>query len=145
MSRDGQAHVRCVDGAVVLDYGAALYTIALLDVLEKLAESRYGAGPKAPFGALKNALNDAARELASVPRPSGTCAGTSDGAEPLTLVSEPVMTVKEVAELLSITSSGTTYLCRAGLLEASRFGRAWAISAASVSKYRANRRRKDAA
>ena len=62
---DLQAHVRAVDAAVTLTYPVALYLTALLDVLEKLAADRYGCPPREPFGAFKNMLNAAARELAS--------------------------------------------------------------------------------
>jgi len=141
---DLQAHVRCANGAVTLDYGAAVYNLALLDVLAKLAEGRYGAPPRHPFTAFKDALDRAARELAA-PGPAGTCAAASDDDKPPTLVSEPTMSTREAAELLEITTSGVTHLVRHGRLEATRFGRAWAISATSVAAYRASRRRKDVA
>jgi excisionase family DNA binding protein len=143
---DLQAHVRCVDGAVTLTYPTAVYVVALLDVLERLAADRYGCPPREPFGAFKNTLNTAARELASASRPAGTNAAASDDDEgPTLVVSAPVMSTKEVAELLEISTAGVTYLVRRGLLEATRFGRQWAVSAASVSTYRASRRRRDVA
>ena len=142
---DLQAHIRCVNDVVTLDYAAATYALALLDVLERLAADRYGCPPREPFGAFRNALNAAARELASASRPPGTCADTSDGNDEPTLVSELMMSTREAAEMLGITPAGTTYLIRRGLLEATRFGRQWAISAASVAAYRAARKRKDAA
>ena len=55
------------------------------------------------------------------------------------------MSTKEAAELLEITPAGVTHLVRHGRLAATKFGNQWAISAASVAAYRANRKRKDAA
>ncbi len=130
---------------VVLDYGAAVYVTACFDVLERLAADRYGVPPREPFGAFKNTLNDAAAELARGSSPVGTCADTSDDGEIRSLVVSASVSTKEAAELLEISTAGVTYLVRRGHLEASRFGRAWAISATSVAAYRAARKRKDAA
>jgi excisionase family DNA binding protein len=136
---DLQAHIRCVDGAVTLTYPTAVYVVALLDVLERLAADRYGCPPREPFGAFKNAVNTAARELASASRSTATHADASDDEGGPTLVCEPVMSTKEAAAMLSISPARATYLVRRGLLEATRFGRQWAISAASVAAYRASR------
>ncbi len=142
---DLSAHVRCVDGVVTLTYPTAVYVVALLDVLEKLAADRYGAPPREPFGAFREALNTAARELApasSMP-PSAGASGDDEG--PTLVGNELVMSTKEAAAMLSISPAGVTYLIRRGLLTATRFGRQWAVSADSVAAYRANRRRRDAA
>ncbi|HTX96849.1 MAG TPA: helix-turn-helix domain-containing protein [Mycobacterium sp.] len=142
---DLQAHVRCGDAVVTLTYPTALYVVALLDVLEKLAADRYGAPPRPPFGAFRNAVNAAARELASASSPAGTCADESGDDDGPTLVCEPVMSTREAAAMLSITPAGARYLIKAGLLAATRLGNQWAVSAASVATYRASRKRKDAA
>ena len=136
---DFSARVRCVDGAVALDYAAAVYLLALVDVLERLATSRYGAPPRPPFGEFREALNAAARELASASRPAGICADASDDDEGPTLVVSASMSTKEAAEMLEITPAGVTHLVRHGRLEATKFGRQWAVSAASVAAYRASR------
>jgi excisionase family DNA binding protein len=137
---DLQAHIRCVGGVVTLDHPTATYIVALLDVCEKLAESRYGTRPKAPFGAVRDALNVAATRAASAVRPPGTCVDARDGDDEPKLVSEnPVMSTKEAAEMLDVTTSGVTHLVRHGRLEATKFGNQWAINAASVAAYRAAR------
>jgi excisionase family DNA binding protein len=136
---DLQAHIRCVGGAVTLTYPAAVYLLALVDVLERLAADRYGCPPREPFGAFREALNAAARELAPASRPVGTCAAAShDEAAPKLVVRAP-MSTKEAAELLEITPAGVTHLVRRGRLEATKFGNQWAISTTSVEAYRAGR------
>ncbi|HTY35133.1 helix-turn-helix domain-containing protein [Mycobacterium sp.] len=138
---DLSEHIRCVDGALQLTYPTAIYVVALLDVLEKLAADRYGAPPREPFGAVRDALNAAACQLA----PAGTCAAASEGEEAVSMVEGAPMSTREAAELLEISTAGTTYLIRHGRLQATKFGRQWAITGASVAAYRASRRRKDVA
>lgn len=141
-SVDFPAGVGRVGGAVTLNYPSAVYAVALLDVLEKLARGRYGAPPREPFGQFRSALNTAAAQLAA----AGTCSDTSDGGAGPTLAgNQSVMSTREAAELLEITPAAVTYLVRRRLLEATKFGNQWAISATSVSAYRASRRRKDTA
>jgi len=139
------AHVRCVDGAVTLTYPTAVYVVALLDVLEKLAADRYGCPPRPPFGEFRSAINAAARELAAASRPAGACADTSGDDQRPTLVVSASMSTREAAEMLEITPAGVTHLVRRGRLQATKFGNQWAIDAASVAAYRASRRLKDVA
>jgi excisionase family DNA binding protein len=136
--------IRCDGGSVALDYASATYLVACLDVLSRLAADRYGRPPRPPFGAFRNALNTAAAELALVSAGT-TNAAASDDAEFPRLVGNEPMSSQEVAAVLEIGESGVRDLCRRGRLQATKFGRAWAVSAASVAAYKASRKRREVA
>ena len=49
------------------------------------------------------------------------------------------MTTQEVAGLLGVSSSFVCRLAKLGVLKATRYGRSWVISKASVDKYMAKK------